>query len=111
MGALSCVYALIPPERVTLSVNNTSRSLRQCCGPIVPFRPGGAERSGFLVASTLDVMEVDHDLRKFIVETAVAQRQGMLSSGCEASGTRRALGAAKQGKTVLTAGGRRPGRA
>jgi len=56
-------------------------------------------------------MEVDHDLRKFIVETAVAQRQGMLSSGCEASGTRRALGAAKQGKTVLTAGGRRPGRA
>jgi len=101
MRALSCVYALIPPERVTASVNNVSRCLRQCCGSIVPFRPGGAERSGFHPASTLDVMmEVDHDLRKFITETFVAQRRGMLSSGREASGSVRSPHGTVQRRTV-----------
>jgi hypothetical protein len=52
---------------------------------IVPFCPGGAEDSGFLPASTLDVMEAHHDLRKFITELAVAQRRHVLSSGREAS--------------------------
>jgi hypothetical protein len=105
MRALSCVYTLITPERVTALVNKTSRTLRQCCGSIVPFRPGGAERSGFLQASTLDVMEVDHDLRKFITETPVAQRRGMLSSGREASGSVRSLRATVQRRTVSVAGG------
>ena len=45
-----------------------------CRGSIVPFRPGGAERSGFGTASTLDVMEAHHDLRKFITELPVAQQ-------------------------------------
>jgi hypothetical protein len=109
MRALSCVYALIPPERVTALVNNTSRCLRQCCGSIVPFRPGGAERSGFLQASTLDVMEVDHDLRKFIAETPVAQRRGMLSSGREASGNVRSPHRTVQRRTVSATRGTRAG--
>ena len=55
-----------------------------CRGSIVPFRPGGAERSSFAAASTLDVMEAHHDLRKFIVELPIAQRCVVLSSGREA---------------------------
>jgi hypothetical protein len=54
-----------------------------CRGSIVPFRPGGAERSSFETASTLDVMEVHHDLRKFITELPIAQRCVVLSSGRE----------------------------
>ena len=54
-----------------------------CRGSIVPFRPGGAERSSFAAASTLDVMEAHHDLRKFITELTVAQRCVVLSSGRE----------------------------
>ena len=57
---------------------------RFCRGSIVPFRPGGAERSSFGTASTLDVMEVHHDLRTFITELAIAQRCVVLSSGREA---------------------------
>jgi hypothetical protein len=41
------------------------------------------EGSGFLAASTLDVMEACHDLRKFITEFPVAQRWDVLSSGRE----------------------------
>ncbi len=55
-----------------------------CRGSIVPFRPGGAERSSFGAASTLDVMEAHHDLRKFIAELPIAQRCVVLSSGREA---------------------------
>ena len=54
-----------------------------CRGSIVPFRPGGAERSSFPPRRTLDVMEARHDLRKFIVELPVAQRCVVLSSGRE----------------------------
>ena len=54
-----------------------------CRGSIVPFRPGGAERSSFGTASTLDVMEDHHDLRKFITELPIAQRCVVLSSGRE----------------------------
>ena len=53
----------------------------QCYGSIVPFFPGGAGGSGFLPASTLDAMEAHHDLRKFITESALAQRCHVLSSG------------------------------
>jgi hypothetical protein len=53
-----------------------------------PFLPGGVEGSGFLPASTLDVMEADHDLRKSITGIAVAQRGAMLSSGRDASAGR-----------------------
>lgn len=56
---------------------------RLCRGSIVPFRPGGAERSSFAATSTLDVLEAHHDLRKFIVELTVAQRRVVLSSGRE----------------------------
>jgi hypothetical protein len=49
-------------------------------------------------------MEVDLDLRKFITETFVAQRCGMLSSGREASGVLRTLHAIVQGKTGPAAG-------
>src|SRR5690349_15264420 len=52
-------------------------------GSIVPFRPARAERSSFRPASTLDVMEAHHDLRKFITELPVAQRCAVLSSGRE----------------------------
>jgi hypothetical protein len=82
--ALSCVYACESRVRDTHSGSNSSSYLSQCCESIVPFLPGGAERSGFVPASTLDVMEVDPDLRKFITETPAAQRRGMLSSGCTA---------------------------
>ena len=54
-----------------------------CRGSIVPFRPGGAERSSFGAASTLDVMEAHHDLRKFITELPIAERCVVLSSGRE----------------------------
>jgi hypothetical protein len=49
-------------------------------------------------------MEVDHDLRKFITETLVAQRRGMLSSGREASGVLRSLHATVQRNTGPAAG-------
>jgi hypothetical protein len=49
-------------------------------------------------------MEVDHDLRKFITETPVALRRGMLSSGREASGVVRSLPATVQRRTVPVAG-------
>src|SRR3954452_19656532 len=68
-----------------LSVNNISHSLRQSCGLIVPFCPGGGQGSGFLPASTLDVMEARYDLGKFITESTIAQRRDVLSSGREAS--------------------------
>lgn len=53
-------------------------------GSIVRFRPGGAKDSGFLQASTLDVMKAQRDLGKFITELPVAQRGVVLSSGREA---------------------------
>ena len=81
MAALICVYAWVSRVRDTHSGNNSSSYLSQCCESIVPFLPGGAEGSGFVPASTLDVMEVDADLRKSITETVVAQRRVMLSSG------------------------------
>jgi hypothetical protein len=62
------------------------RDCGRCHGAIVPFPPGGAERSGFLSASTLDVMEGHRDLRKFTTGTVVAERCGVLSSGREARG-------------------------
>jgi hypothetical protein len=49
-------------------------------------------------------MEVDLDLRKFITETFVAQRCGMLSSGREASGVLRTLHAIVQRNTGPAAG-------
>lgn len=67
------------------SVNITSCEPAQCRWSIVPFCPGGGEASGFLPASTLDVMEAHHDLRKFITESAVAERCGVLSSGRDAT--------------------------
>src|ERR1700759_717927 len=76
-----CVTKLHHDRR---SVNITSCEPAQCRWSIVPFCPGGGEGSGFLPASTLDVMEVHHDLRKFITESAVAQRCGVLSSGRDA---------------------------
>ncbi len=94
---------LITPERVTASVTNTFRHLNQCCGSIVPFLPGGAERSGFQVASTLDVMEVDLDLRKLVKETPVAQRRGMVSWRREGTGVLRYLHATVQRTTVSSA--------
>src|SRR3712207_1681380 len=50
-------------------------------GAIISFRPSRAERSSFRPASTLDVMEAHHDLRKFITELPVAQGCAVLSSG------------------------------
>jgi hypothetical protein len=47
-------------------------------------RPGGAKDSGFLQASTLDVMGARQDLGKFITELPIAQRGVVLSSGREA---------------------------
>jgi hypothetical protein len=85
-GALSCVYASRPTRTGRRTVNNTSKSARQSDGSIVPFLPGGAEGSGFLSASTLDVMEVHRDLRKFMSAGAVAQSRGVLSSGRDARG-------------------------
>ena len=70
----------------TRSVNLISHPSGQSNGSIVPFRPGGAEGSVFLPASTLDVMEVHHDLRKFIPERSIAESCGVLSSGREARG-------------------------
>jgi hypothetical protein len=54
-------------------------------------------------------MEVDHDLRKFVTETPVAQRRGMLSSGREASGEVRSLPATVQRRTVPMARWTSPG--
>ena len=82
---------------------NSSAHLNQCCGSIVPFLPGGAEGPGFQVASTLDVMEVDLDLRKLVKETPVAQRRGMLSSRRGGRGLVRLLHATVQRTTVSSA--------
>ena len=97
--------ALVP---LALSVKHASRSLSQCCESIVPFRPGGAEPSGFVPASTLNAMEVHHDLRKSITTTGVAQRRGMSSSGRRRSTHQRTV----QRGTVPAAGvdAGRPGR-
>jgi orotate phosphoribosyltransferase len=48
------------------------------------LRTGGAEASGFVEASTLDVMGDHDDLRKFITELAVVHGRVVLSSGREA---------------------------
>lgn len=72
------------------------------------FPPRQGEGSVFVPASTLDVMEVDPDLRKFITETAVAQRRGMLSSGREASRVADPARTTLQHGTVPAAGGTRP---
>jgi hypothetical protein len=55
-------------------------------------------------------MEADHDLRKFITETAVAQRRGMLSSGREASGAVRLTAGGRAAHGGLGDGGGRAGR-
>jgi hypothetical protein len=65
---LSCIYALHKVVGALGFSKQHFQSGGQCCGSIVPFRPGGAERSVFDPASTLDVMEEHHDLRKFITE-------------------------------------------
>jgi hypothetical protein len=106
-GALSCVYAWGSRVDDTHSGHSSSSYLSQCCESIVPFLPGGAEGSGFVPASTLDVMEVRAELRKFINETPVAQRRGMLSSGRTAR-TRSNDRAAQGGFGAR--GGRRPAR-
>jgi hypothetical protein len=49
-------------------------------------------------------MEVDRDLRKFITETLVAQRRGMLSSGREASRAADLARTTLQHRTVPAAG-------
>jgi len=48
-------------------------------------------------------MEVDHDLRKFITELAVAQRRHVLSSGREASRAASSAATTVQGGAVPTA--------
>jgi hypothetical protein len=68
------------------------------------------ERSFLVPASTLDVMEVDHDLRIFITETPVAQRRGMLPSGREASRAADPARTTLQHRTVPAAGGTPAGR-
>ena len=47
------------------------------------FAHGGAGQTGFVLASTLDVMGDHDDLRKFITELPVAERGAVLSSGRE----------------------------
>ncbi len=55
-----------------------------CVNSSVPSRRG--ERFGFWGASTLDVQEARHDLRKFITEFPVAEGGVVLSSGREHPG-------------------------
>ena len=102
---MSCVYVGSSRIHDTHYGNNSCSYLSQCCESIVPFLPGGAEGSGFVPASTLDVMEVPPDLRKFVTESPVAQRRGMLSSGRRAR-TRSDDRAAQDG--LGARGGRRP---
>ena len=68
-----------------------------------PARRGG--RTGFQATSTLDVMEVDLDLRKLVSETLVAQRRGLISSRREGRGVIRLLHATVQRTTVSSASG------
>ncbi len=68
------------------TVRTVSSRSGESHGSIVPFPPGGAEGSGFLSASTLDVMEGRCDLRKLTTGTVVAERRDVLSSGREARG-------------------------
>jgi orotate phosphoribosyltransferase len=88
---LTCVDAL--PERLLsagLLVNAVSYKVVNLAGhaamPEVNsyFGHGGAGQTGFVSASTLDVMGDRDDLRKFITELAVVHGDVVLSSGREA---------------------------
>jgi hypothetical protein len=83
---LTCVYAFHNGRPIKVIGERYSHAVQAMSGvDNDPFLPGGAEGSGFLPASTLDVMEAHHDLRISITGIAVAQRGAMLSSGREAS--------------------------
>jgi hypothetical protein len=98
--------AKAPGAVIQLTILPVTRMFRP--GSIVPFRPARAERSSFRPASTLDVMEAHHDLRKFITELPVAQRCAVLSSGREVDCDERLRRVTVQ-YTAVPANGRTPG--